>query len=405
LPPPRFSSGVSQFAINTLGTTLPKVMVARSPAQLVEDVFLQLVEDYTICFLTCLSAKHVFGPLFKAFGKLPGPVSQLGQSIHTLSPGGGGLAKNMLGAKAGMLTAALTLMGGVIYYTPFVKNLLSVKFFHTKNFSAIAGLETGRRQTNAGEADPVQLAQRRLLPLAAAMAGGFALAAAAPTLVHHFPWAEKAAKQLLTRFDFGKNQPFELSKPLVLATFVPGLVGYLDSARDRLEKLEIATRLAVVFPYQAIGKEVAGNWLARWFEGQTLGTGKQAVRIRDKVRLIDDGLFQQNSWLDFNRVRSGVDVLRDVRAQNLPDALAHKIINAHNYVNVGSYLLSAGAIGVGISLMAFAQTRQRYRRAHQTPDAQKPIVKPQNVASQADRLQRSAFVSSAFGMFESKNDA
>jgi hypothetical protein len=381
---PRFSgnAALTQFAINTLGTTAPKVVVARTPAQLAEDVFLQLIEDSAICFSIGLSAKYWFAPLVQGLyqlSKVGIKAEDLGKNIAVL----GNKASNnhLIAGKMGVLVASVALMHGIVYLTPYLKNVMSAHVFKTKNFSAIAGLEGKKDQLSADEVDPLLLAKKRVLPIVLVTMGAIATGLALPKLLLNNPKAINASKALLKWFDFGKNKPFELSKPLVVSVFVPGFLSYVDSARDMLEKLEIATRLAFIFPYQAAGKELTGNWLARIFQQQTMGGGTTGIapfKMVDKVSLLDKTLFQKESWLDFNRVKSAQAVFKEVQALNLPAEVASAITRAHTFAEMGAFGLSASLMGAGISLLAFAQTRSRFKQRQQQTVAKQAV--PTNIS-------------------------
>jgi hypothetical protein len=353
------------------------------------------------------------------------PLGNLGTNYNVLLEKNIPITKQLLGAKLGAVAGALFVAAGLEYIVSFAKNLITVKVFHAKNFTAVAGLEKSSMDAHPGQ-DPLQKAIRRIKQ-ASVIASGLVLASfALPSLVQRSNTLENATRSFLKYMDFGGDvtkvggkwvaqNHADLTKPLLLATAGTGVISYLDACRDKLEFKETATRLAFVVPYMIAGKELTGNFFAKLLDRfSVVRTPNKTVRLSEaapllKIKNVGEtvraGLHHER-FLNFNAVEKESDYL--LRANQLAKQLKlnpadaaerldrawhtskllpagmrkaqpsswpflgeiAKLVAAKNpferryyTIGVGKYLISAVGLGVIINLLAYAQTRHRYENA------------------------------------------
>lgn len=391
-------NAMSQFGMDLLGVWVPKIPMARSKEQLVEDAFLENVENLAFYFTIPLAAPFIAKALSwanQSVLKLDKNATQtfindVGTSwkdlgyktadeyitkvIATAGKDGKAIVQKMLGAKLGTLIGVVSLAGGYEYLIQHTKNVVIAKGFGTRNFTAVAGLESKQNTAVQGEMDPVAKAKKRGWQVASVMGSGFALAAATPWLVKNVSAYEKLAKNVLEVCNFnssvgkkGKEAFFDITKPILATICGIGAVSYIDAARDRFERKETGSRLLLVIPYMLFGKELSENALA-WAVGKFVKVKGKA--IHDYTPLASGGFrdalkqaSQPNSLLQLGLVKSE-DVLRkELAAKKLDKVVIDTIVKRNQWlVKYGAFGLSALVCGVGINWMSYQQTKSRFRK-------------------------------------------
>lgn len=372
----------SQFISDTLGVWAPKMPFVRSKTQFFEDTFLEFVEDAAFYFTVPLAGQYLLAPVFhKILGLGKDKITQeaIGTSIRNVAEKGlaNPASTKLLAAKSGTLVGALALAAGFEYMIQHVKNVITARHFKTKNFSAVAGLEAASNEAQQGNVDPVEKAKRRGRQVGYAVAGLLAAAVALPFGILRSPKLAQTAGNVLKHIDFSGKSAFDLTKPILAVLIGTGVVSYLDAARDSLERKETATRLAFVVPYLLCGKELAGNLLAKFLENKKVGTGAERFTIKDRVRFINPKLFQDASFLDFSMVKS--TVFEEVQKLPIADNIKEAILKKHHNIKVGSYLLSAIAVGAGLCMLTNYQTRKRFQRQQEQQAQGKQQTPPARV--------------------------
>ncbi len=388
---PRFQAGILKpeaiqgLIVDTLGILGPKLVVARGDLNRKEEWALEGLEDIAFYFAVPLAGQYAFAPLFKRL------ASSLGHNLPQLSIGKALTTANqnnpfLLGAKASTLLATIAVAAGLEYMVPHIKNVITAKAYNTKNFTAVANLETARTEVKKGEVDPVQKARKRVVPVIATMAGLIGAATLLPALVIKNGGLRQAANFFVKHFDFGRSSAFDMSKPILAILALVGLGGYMDAARSKLELKEVATRVAVfTIPYYLFGKELVGNALARILQNQFVKEGGKRIRIKQLVPFLDAKL-PKTSFLDFNKVISDVDLVQKLDKLRLSAAVKSAIIGKHQFLNYAKFGLSALIVGVLANLVAYHQTRKSHEKEQQLtfagqqekPSPARPITKQAN---------------------------
>ena len=240
------------FLQDTLVTLLPKWVIARSTAETVESSFLELAESAILYFGLPVLATKVFSPIFnRTIQKHPITDALKG-------------TPRFINARAATILATfgLTLVGGE-FVTNYVKNIITAKCFNKDSFSDIVNLSQGKMDSH--QPSPViQKCETRIKQCLAACVGiyGFSLLLARPELLTRVKLGalkeplENLSKRLVKYLDFdeGKNGKLCLSRKQQIPYMLLAVFAYLDSARDKLEQVEVASRLAVILPYLAWGQ-------------------------------------------------------------------------------------------------------------------------------------------------------
>jgi hypothetical protein len=415
---------ISQFTTDTLGVWAPKVPLTRSKTQFFEDAFLELVEDGAYYFTLPIVGPILAKGLAWSFNKnaqwrdhetaqkltktlelytlkpdkaytdaaiktiqknntfkLAGvPLQTLEKGLEHLGAEGETLLRPILAAKVGALLGTFAIAAGLEYMIQHTKNVITAKGFKTKNFAAVAGLESGKAHTQAGQVDPVEKAKKRSKQVGAVVLGSLALAVVIPQAILKNGKAFALATKFLRWVDFSKG--FDISKPVLAGLITTGVVSYIDAARDSLERKETATRLAVVVPYLMFGKELAGFAIAKLTE-----TFNVTVKDKEQKPLKTFASFTTGenplkqmknaaTLLDFNVVKTNEKLIQDLEEANTKKALdaygpkmaaqiRGAVIAEHGRLNVYSYLLSALVCGLGINWITYRQTQNRYKHQQQ----------------------------------------
>ena len=407
-------TAISQALTDIVGVWMPKLVVLRSPFQFFEETFLEFIEDLAFYFSTAVAG---FG-LHKLMAKLGGlklsknaeKRNKQREEIGLGLPGKTDKAsKELIATKFGTLLGALALGGGFEFMIQHTKNIVTATQFHARNFTAIAGLEGAKDKAVAGEEDPVEKGKRRARQVGLAVLGGLGVALLSPLAITRSHLLEKGARKFLSYVDFSSGKAFDLSKPILGILAAIGAVSYIDASRDSLERKENATRLAVVIPYMIFGKELIGYVLAKFHEkfGKVSVDGKE-FKIGDLKKelgfsfLKDESplkrLFKPETFLDMqvqrnlNEFNAHFDEVTQKIRQNKPDMnlFLDKLkvaLASHTGGSASSaFYLSAALTGILINLIAYAMTRERYKRQKEAEPVSSAdiLVPPQDYSSKAN---------------------
>ena len=327
------ANAVSQMTLDAMGVWAPKMLVGRSLIQRVEDTILEWGENALFYMTVPIMGQKFLGPLVSKLQQVP--LGDLGTNYNTLVDNKLPVSRKLLGAKFGAVAGALFVAAGLEYVISFAKNLVTVKVFNAKNFTAVAGLEEAQGN---GKYDTEKKAWRRIkqasLIGSGLLLGSFAL----PGLVRRSKVIESLAEKALKYLDFGGGlkeegtrivrnklgEPIaenlaDLTKPLLLLTAGTGAVSYLDACRDKLEFKETATRLSFVIPYMIAGKELTGNLFAKLIDGfSSIKAGNKFLKVGEVAPLLNiktlggtiKNGFHHKNFLNFNAVQGEEDYLK-----------------------------------------------------------------------------------------------
>ncbi len=305
------------FLQDTLAVWLPKMTAVRSAAEAVESTFLEFVESALFYFSAPILGQHVFSKLIHKV--LPGNqrsgaakehyvarqdiaashemltkranLDKIGKNFKALNDAASKQTKKLVGLKAGTIVATMSAM--ILEYTlSFAKNLITLKFFNTGDFTDVANL-TDNKKKHGTDHPTYKKAQKRVkqgaLAAAAILAGSFGLAIGTTRNKTLF----NLSRRIIKNFDFTFNQAFKragktlknaasavkipnykrvgsgankgqkivrpifgLGKYQKYAIITLGGIGYIDASRDDLEVKENLFRVwGVIMPYLMFGKE------------------------------------------------------------------------------------------------------------------------------------------------------
>lgn len=280
----------SVFTQHALMTWLPKVSVSRSASEFFEVSFIELFETALVYFSIPLTAKYGFIPLFKKFAKDPEVKNNLSHSVlelaqkfgertkqyphHKLGNALKGPLKQILPLKAAIVLSAMVAGGaGWEYALTFAKNLMTSKIFGKESFSDIANLTKDNtvRHDDGKDSPVVEKSKHRIKQAIGVLLGTFAAAVGLAVAGPHSKALQKLSAKFLKVFDFSfertaKGTFVGLSNNQNRFFIATALVAYMDATRDKLEAMEVFTRLSVVLSYLAFGNEIIDNLTRKRYE-------------------------------------------------------------------------------------------------------------------------------------------
>jgi hypothetical protein len=389
-------SAVNQALLDIAGVWAPKLIVLRSYFQFFEETFLEFVEDLAFYFSTALAGFGLHKPMARLGGlESKNIAEEIGKGLGGKAEDPKVASKNLIAAKFGTVLGALGLGSGFEFLIQHAKNAVTATQLHARNFTAVAGLEDPQDKAAKGEMDPVDKARRRLWQTAAATVGSLAVAFAAPKLVLRNAGVEKAARKFLSYVDFSKGKAFDLSKVFLAVLAGVGAVSYFDASRDSLERKENATRLAVVIPYMLFGKELMNLAVAKFHEtfGSIQVDGKE-VKLRKLKEQLNFSFVKENpirkalnkeTFLDMGVVRGKDELMQHVDditkglaktpqtekwIKGIKEGLSHR----SGAIGNSAFYLSAATTGILINLIAYAMTRERFKRQKTKEQATRNIA-------------------------------
>ena len=202
--------------------------------------------------------QHPFYALAQKFSKDPAFSKNLITTAIEDIPKG--VLGKVLPVKAAIVLASIgvTAIGGE-YAMNFLRNLVTEKCFKVSLFTDMVGLSNNKVQE--GQLSPngqkaVNCIRHCLEIAAGCLVGGGLLAAFGGRFSKTLE--PLLAKVLNKRFDFDYSDAghFKLSRPLMYAFMAIGVTSYIHAAKDYYDRIETATRLAVIIPSIAILKEL-----------------------------------------------------------------------------------------------------------------------------------------------------
>lgn len=393
-------TALEQFMVDNVGVYAPKMLTVRSKAQAFEETYLELIEDFAFYFAISgfgFGLANLFKKLYSKSNQNT-PIDKIGTSFKGVTKN---VPKELLGTKAGVLLGAISLAAGFEYLIQHTKNWATYKLFKINNFTAVAGLEKARLERKEGEDDSIKKARHRIKQVGGLTAGLLGFSFALPALVKHSPTVETQVRKAMQYVDFGAGKKaFDLSRFPLALIIASGVASYVDAARDKLERIETATRLAVVVPYLLFGKHIVGNVAASLIEKhKKVGTGNNRKTIEEHLKPL--GLsyrtgakpWQQfktpGSFFELSTLQSDTEGFKKkIAASALSKDVQKDVVKWYNLLTndmqQGTTILktlgkqmkslplwvSAIIAGVGINVIAYKQTQNRFHRLH--PHAQQP---------------------------------
>jgi hypothetical protein len=255
-----------KFMQDTLSVWAPKALFTRSLAEFSEMSFLEFVESAFFYYSPGILGKNVFQHAARKLNPSKVAPELISKSYGELVAKHSDKLNHVLPVKAATILAAVGTAGIFGEYSlSFAKNLLTETVFKKSRFSDIVGLSDGQKDSH--ELSPQgKKAVRRIGQTLGVLGGVLAGSALLARYGHASPALVKASEKLVKNFDFSfKNvlnrhgKPdiaFDLGRKQLWGIIGLGVISYLDAARDGLERKEVATRLAIVAPWLAVGDQV-----------------------------------------------------------------------------------------------------------------------------------------------------
>lgn len=264
----------SRFIQDVSTSLLPKVVFARSLADLTETTFVEVSEEILMYFVPAILGEKIARKIFSK--KLP---NNLKSAVATPAVE---MLKKKNSKEVLPVKAAIALMAMAIPLTEFTlnyfKNLMTLKVFKKSNFKNIASLENTKE--DEAHQKKVEKSAKRHIGLAASLyAGCLSLAALVATKGKNSKALQKVSEFILApgsvlfkknnkaknffnkycSMDFNnQNGKLVLSKGQLTTSVVIGGMGYFGASADRgKENLkETATRFPLVGLYVITGSEL-----------------------------------------------------------------------------------------------------------------------------------------------------
>ncbi len=264
----------SRFIQDVSTSLLPKVVFARSLADLTETTFVEVSEEILMYFVPAILGEKIARKIFSK--KLP---NNLKSAVATPAVE---MLKKKNSKEVLPVKAAIALMAMAIPLTEFTlnyfKNLMTLKVFKKSNFKNIASLENTKE--DEAHQKKVEKSAKRHIGLAASLyAGCLGMAALVATKGKNSKVLQKVSEFILApgsvlfkknnraknffnkycSMDFNnQNGKLVLSKGQLTTSVVIGGMGYFGASADRgKENLkETATRFPLVGLYVITGSEL-----------------------------------------------------------------------------------------------------------------------------------------------------
>jgi hypothetical protein len=321
------------FIQNNLVALLPKWLVSRSMLESGEFSFLEGAESSLLYFVLPLLGNKAFQPLFKSIAKKDA---------------------NHVGVKAATIlsTFGVTLLGGE-FMTHYVKNLITAKVFKKDRFSDVVNLSQGTMKSNE-PSHVVKKCENRIKQCLLGCAGilGVSAILAKGSGKDKQDVISKSARFLVERLDFvrGKNGKLCLSPRQMRLYMALSIYAYLDSARDKLERVETASRLAVILPYLAFGQGLLVKGMLKNFPKYFESIVKDPT-VKDPAKREIKGIHElaEKAWTDANRDATKA-------RQLFADPLKRKAVLTGVPLAFGVF-----GTGIGVGLLNRFWTQYRYK--------------------------------------------
>lgn len=378
------SNGVSHMTClqDTLVALVPRAMISRSKAEGVEVGFLEVLESLLIYYSVPLLGGKFFRKVMGKIGAKNFDVKDLTRSLDQLGHVNPEQMKHLLPAKAALIITALTLTGvGGEYIINYAKNLVTAHYFKKDKFSDIVNLSKGEMPSNE-ESDIVKKSKQRIYGTLMVCGGLLAGALSLARFGHKLPkWImEGPLRDGVKTFDFNfKNGAFGLTKQQMGAYMCLSIPAYLDSARDKMETYEVASRLAIVLPYLLMGQDWLEKLIREKFPAITADAGNGALRVKSLDELAVDSITkaaERHQIDNFNISKFSMlpkNVLEEA-AHDFQKPLQSKI--AHVAIPLGIGVFGTGA---GVGLLIQYWSKQRFKRQlEQNQSSLQPPIPSQN---------------------------
>lgn len=335
---------------------LPKMLVSRSATERFEISFLEFVESAYNYYCSPYLGEKVFKQAAQALS----PFKVAGQYLtKPLAEVPKHLVKHVVPLKAATILSSVlmaTIAGN--YSLHFVKNLLTEKTFHQNKFSDVINLTAGKVENPAVDTEVSKKAKRRIKQCLGVGAGILAVSAFLARFGANTPMLKKPLEQFVKAFDFKyQNGKFGISRNQLLFFLFPvNIAGYVDAARDRLERVEVALRTIPVGLYVCGGADVLEDFIMKKFGKRYPGLVK-AGQVQTLAQLEKSVMQQAKQQLQ----KQGKTFTQTQLRQAAQKLYAQQFMGK-NLLYFTPLLFGMGVMGLGVGLFNRFFTQYRFEQ-------------------------------------------
>lgn len=358
--------------IQHVGTAcLPKVLASRTGIEGAEIGELELGESVMTYALPMALGPALVGLFARVAGKT-GRVApeSMTQSLSELEQKAGQKAEmvgKVLPKKAAVILSTIGAIGvfgeSLVNYG---KNIITVKVFKKDKFSDVVNLSATQSTQPVNDSSPqVKKAKRRILQSAGIFGGILAGSGLLAAFGHRVDALKGASRWIVKHldFDFSKTASGKVRyglgnrKGLLGAMMLACSVPYIDSARDRYERLETLLRLPVVFGYILYGQDLMQKALVGFFPNLFKGALNPAdQRLKSMEQIAEDALSQAVKKAGGTLEHPSEEALR-LAATSMQAPMKAKALSVGIPLAVGIF-----GTGLGLSLLNRALTAYRFKK-------------------------------------------
>lgn len=372
------NKSLGKFTEDTAISLGSRLGASRSSTESTEIAFVEILESVLAYFVPGLLANQVFGKLLFRAGKL-NDTRLLSQPLEKIyQEGGTGLLKKALPHRLATLLASIvfTAVCGE-YILLFLKNLMTLNVNKTGSFNDLANLNNKSISSPPINTQVKEKAHKRIKQLLILSSGilisSFALmkSKGLNTLISKLANKYKPDNRLgklihSLDFDYSRGKA-AMKFPAHLALYMGiSFIGYLDSARNKLERQEVATRLPLIMGYMLVGQSLISKIL-----NKTIFKNPD-IHNQDTQTLLKN-LFQKNE-------------------NNLSKHLKQqKILPQKLLATFLPYIIGGGIVSFGVAMLSRLLTQNRFDKNVKEEQIINFRVLAKNNADQPLRYQSALF--------------
>lgn len=369
--------------IQDLGVVLtPKLVLARSLAEAGESTFLELIENVIVYYSIPFIASKGLKPLFK---KLVPHLDEalLHKKLQDIPPHLRGKAAP---AKAALILGALGLAIAVEAAVAYAKPLLTAHFTGKTDFSDVVGLKKDHTHKSSGEENLnfIHKMHKRLKYSVMAVFGVLTSSILLARYGHKAPKLEKPLSAFVKHLDFELNENGSIALGHNQMGYYMGaaILWYLSSCRDKLERVEVATRLAIVMPYLFLFRQMMTKSVNQRLAKQVPSAFKTVdgkLKSKSLEEIYQSGLAQ---------ARKAQPNLNETRLQPYIRGITDQAVNAR--LKSFGLPLATGifGFGFGVGLLNIFWTQYRYKHQNHVSTVHTPTLPSMPTQTQQNKTFR-----------------
>ena len=352
-------SSILKSLQDTVVAWIPKMLVSRSGTERFEISFLEFVESAYNYFAPPVLGEKGFKPLLSAVSGTKIPAKYLTTPMAKVPKH---LYSKVLSLRAGIILSSVFIINiAGNYGLHFVKNLLTDKIFKKNRFSDIINLSS-TPHIQQQESAVAKKAKNRIKLSLAISAGLLGVSILLARFGRNMKALQKPLDTFVRFFDFDyhANGGFGLSRnQLRFALFPINIFGYIDAARDYLERVEVACRTIVVGGYLCFMSDMFQDTVAKRYGNQYPGILKttNGNKVKTFLELAQDATQQAKTLVIKNGKAVNPAIIRRKALDILAPQLRGKIMLAMNPL-----LFGMGVIGLGAAAFNRYWTAYRYKQ-------------------------------------------